>query len=183
MTNRTLLISASALIFGLTLSIMNSTCQAVDHGKLRVTDNHRYLQYEDGTPFFYLGDTAWELFHRLNREEAVRYLTNRAEKGFTVIQAVVLAEMGGFASIVPNPFNPSTSIRFVLPRDSQTHLSVYNTQGRLVKTLVNEFLPAQEHAYTWNGVDAYGQRVASGIYFCHLEGGGVHRTIKMVLLK
>jgi hypothetical protein len=58
--------------------------------RLKVTDNHRYLQYEDGRPFFYLGDTAWELFHKLNREEATFYLTNRASKGFTVIQAFVL---------------------------------------------------------------------------------------------
>jgi Protein of unknown function (DUF4038) len=54
--------------------------------RLKVTENHRYLQYENGKPFFYLGDTAWELFHRLNREEATLYLTNRASKGFTVIQ-------------------------------------------------------------------------------------------------
>jgi hypothetical protein len=59
---------------------------------LRVSDNHRYLVRADGSPFFWLGDTAWELFHRLDREEAERYLTDRAEKGFTVIQAVVLAE-------------------------------------------------------------------------------------------
>ena len=64
-------------------------------GKLRVAANHRYLEYHDGTPFFYLGDTAWELFHRLNREEAQHYLSNRAAKGFTVIQAVALAELGG----------------------------------------------------------------------------------------
>ena len=64
-------------------------------GKLRVAANHRYLEYDDGTPFFYLGDTAWELFHRLNREEAQYYLSNRAAKGFTVIQAVALAELGG----------------------------------------------------------------------------------------
>jgi hypothetical protein len=63
--------------------------------RLRVTDNHRYLQYEDGKSFFYLGDTAWELFHRLNREEATLYLTNRANKGFSVIQAVVLPQLGG----------------------------------------------------------------------------------------
>jgi hypothetical protein len=67
-----------------------------------VADNHRYLQYDDGTPFFYLGDTAWELFHRLNREEAMRYLANRASKGFTVIQAVVLSELGGLE--VPNAY-------------------------------------------------------------------------------
>lgn len=62
---------------------------------LQVTPNRRFLQYEDGTPFFYLGDTAWELFHRLTLAEADRYLTNRAAKGFTVIQAVALAELDG----------------------------------------------------------------------------------------
>lgn len=46
----------------------------------------------DGKPFFWLGDTAWELFHRLSREEAAEYLQDRASKGFTVIQAVALAE-------------------------------------------------------------------------------------------
>ncbi len=69
---------------------------------LRVSGNHRYLEYKDGTPFFYLGDTAWELFHRLNREEVDRHLANRAAKGFTVIQAVVLAELNGLDD--PNPY-------------------------------------------------------------------------------
>lgn len=83
-------------------------------GKLRVAANHRYLEFEDGTPFFYLGDTAWELFHRLTLEEATYYLNNRVAKGFTVIQAVALAELGGID--VPNAYgdlplindNPST---------------------------------------------------------------------------
>jgi len=63
--------------------------------QLRVSGNGRFLEHEDGRPFFYLADTAWELFHALDREEARRYLTNRAEKGFTAIQAVVLAELNG----------------------------------------------------------------------------------------
>lgn len=62
---------------------------------LKVSANGRYLVYADGTPFFYLGDTAWELFHRLNRKEVLLYLNNRKEKGFTVIQAVALAELDG----------------------------------------------------------------------------------------
>jgi hypothetical protein len=66
--------------------------------RLKVSDNRRFLVYEDGKPFFWLGDTAWELFHRLNREEANRYLENRARKGFTVIQAVALAELDGHAA-------------------------------------------------------------------------------------
>ncbi len=74
----------------------------VDIKRLRVASNQRYLEYEDGTPFFYLADTAWELFHRLNREEASLYLGNRAAKGFTVVQAVILAEAKGLAS--PNAY-------------------------------------------------------------------------------
>ncbi len=69
---------------------------------LKVSSNHRFLVHADGRPFFYLGDTAWELFHRLNREEADRYLTNRAAQGFTVIQAVVLAELDGLKT--PNAY-------------------------------------------------------------------------------
>ncbi len=62
----------------------------------------RYLSREDGSPFFYLGDTAWELFHRLNREEAAHYLRERARQGFTAIQAVALAEFEGVT--VPNAY-------------------------------------------------------------------------------
>lgn len=71
-------------------------------GRLKVSENKRFLVHEDGTPFFYLGDTAWELFHRLNREEADKYLENRAAKGFTVIQAVAIAEVDGHRG--PNPY-------------------------------------------------------------------------------
>ncbi len=71
-------------------------------GPLTVSDNKRYLVRQDGTPFFWLGDTAWELFHRLNREEADNYLKRRAEQGFTVIQAVALAEFDGLKE--PNPY-------------------------------------------------------------------------------
>jgi hypothetical protein len=68
--------------------------------RLTVSENQRYLVTADGRPFFWLGDTAWELFHRLSREETERYLRNRAERRFTVIQAVALAELDGLN--VPN---------------------------------------------------------------------------------
>lgn len=57
---------------------------------LRVSDNGRFLVQESGQPFFYLGDTAWALFHRLTRDEVDLYLENRARKSFTVIQSVIL---------------------------------------------------------------------------------------------
>lgn len=81
---------------------MTTSAIAAERRHLEVTPNGRHLQYTNGTPFFYLGDTAWELFHRLNREEATRYLEDRARKGFTVIQAVALAEIDGLT--VPNAY-------------------------------------------------------------------------------
>ncbi|MBP2832875.1 glycoside hydrolase family 140 protein [Aquimarina sp. U1-2] len=65
---------------------------------LKVSESKRFLETEDETPFFWLGDTAWELFHRLSYEEAENYIKNRADKGFTVIQAVVLAELDGLTT-------------------------------------------------------------------------------------
>src|ERR1044071_8788953 len=57
---------------------------------LKVSTNGRFFQDEAGNPFFWLGDTGWLLFQKLDREEAERYLENRRLKGFNVIQAMVL---------------------------------------------------------------------------------------------
>jgi hypothetical protein len=84
------------------ISIITAAGQQPGARRLKVSDNKRFIVKADGSPFFYLGDTAWELFHRLNREEADRYLKNRADKGFTVIQAVALAELDGLNT--PNPY-------------------------------------------------------------------------------
>ncbi|MEO6221143.1 MAG: glycoside hydrolase family 140 protein [Ginsengibacter sp.] len=80
------------LFLGLTIA-----CQS----QFSISDNKHFL-LKDGKPFFWLGDTAWELFHRLDREESDHYLKRRSEQGFTVIQAVVLAEMDGLHT--PNAY-------------------------------------------------------------------------------
>lgn len=69
--------------------------------RLKISDNNRFLATEDGKPFFWMADTAWELFHRCDLEEAALYLKKRSEQGFNVIQAVALAELDGLN--VPNP--------------------------------------------------------------------------------
>lgn len=70
--------------------------------RLQVSDNRRFLVTEDGKPFFWLGDTTWELFHRLNREQAELLLDHRARNGFNVVQAVAIAELDGHT--VPNAY-------------------------------------------------------------------------------
>ena len=94
---RSLLLQSVVALMAFTSAACANELQA-----LQVSPNGHYLQYADGKPFFYLGDTVWELFHRLNREEADRYLKNRAEKGYSVIQAVALAELDGVD--VPNAY-------------------------------------------------------------------------------
>ena len=85
------------LLLALLITVANSYSQ-----RLKVSLNHRYLVTEDGAPFFWLADTAWQLFHRCDREEAVMYLEKRKSQGFNVIQAVALAELDGLNT--PNPY-------------------------------------------------------------------------------
>jgi hypothetical protein len=100
MRKLTSLLMMSAVTVAIAAAAYGQSRPAVQ--RLKVSDNKRFLVKADGSPFFWLGDTAWELFHRLNREEADRYLQNRAAKGFTVIQAVALAELDGLNT--PNPY-------------------------------------------------------------------------------
>ncbi|HEY3440690.1 MAG TPA: glycoside hydrolase family 140 protein [Paludibaculum sp.] len=76
--------------------------------KLKVSDNQRFIVTADGQPFFYLADTAWELFHRLDRAQAAHYLDVRAAQGYTAIQAVALAELDGVNE--PNAYGKSPLI-------------------------------------------------------------------------
>ena len=76
--------------------VLNSFAQ------LQVSTSKRYLETTNGKPFLWIGDTAWELFHKLDREEAIEYLENRKAKGMNVIQAVVLAENDGLRT--PNAY-------------------------------------------------------------------------------
>lgn len=99
------------------LAIISSAASA-EPDRLRVSGNGRHLVHADGRPFFYLGDTAWELFHRLNREDALHYLDDRSRKGFTVIEAVALAEFEGLTE--PNRYGelPLESNDPARPRDA-----------------------------------------------------------------
>jgi hypothetical protein len=72
----------------------NTTARSVKNLKLRVSANGRYFIDQESKPFFYLGDTCWLLFQRLNHEELDEYLKDRVAKGFTVIQAYVLRGLG-----------------------------------------------------------------------------------------
>lgn len=79
-----------ALTLSLILAANVAAQQPAPTGRIVVSPNHRFLQYEDGAPFFWLADTGWLMFQRLDRAETERYLENRRSKGYNVIQAMVL---------------------------------------------------------------------------------------------
>ena len=83
----------------------------------------------------------------------------------------------------PNPFNPDTKIVYSLPKDSQVKLTVYNTLGQRVKTLVNEEQKSGFHTVRWDGKNEEGRDVSTGIYFYRLVAGNFSQTKKMVMLR
>ena len=83
----------------------------------------------------------------------------------------------------PNPFNPETVIKFNLPQASPVTLKVYNVLGQVVNTLVDEPLSAGNHSVMWDGRNAQGGDVASGVYFYRINAGGYESIQKMTLLR
>jgi hypothetical protein len=85
--------------------------------------------------------------------------------------------------IFPNPFNPSTSIGFTLPAQVRATLAVYDITGRKVRDLVSGPLPAGAHTAVWDGRDADGRTVSSGVYTARLTTGRGVVNRKMTLLR
>lgn len=71
------------------------------HWNLTVSNDGRYLEHDDGSPFLYMADTGWEMLGRLTLKEADEYMSNRVAKGFNVIQTVLLTELEGIADSIP----------------------------------------------------------------------------------
>lgn len=83
----------------------------------------------------------------------------------------------------PNPFNPTTIIRFGLPVAEKVTLKIYDVLGREVKTLINEELKPGYHSVEWDGTNNYGSRVSSGIYIYRIVAGNFVKSMKMMMVK
>jgi len=83
----------------------------------------------------------------------------------------------------PNPFNPSTRLKFSLKAKGHVSMRIYDVSGRLVRILIDEVQDAGAYEAVWDGTNDGGRATASGIYFCRMEAPGYERTLKMVLLR
>ncbi len=165
----------------LAVAVLHSVACAHKLPRLKVSTNGHYLQTVDGKPFFYQGDTGWELFHRLDRAEAEKYLTNRAAKGYNVIQAVALSEVDGVD--VPNAYghkpltdrNPATPstiageandywdhVDFIVKtaNDKGLYIGMLPTWGR--------WWNDNKHIFNEQNAEAYGRWIAKRYYNCDI---------------
>jgi hypothetical protein len=117
-------------------------------------------------------------------QQAVRTFDEPLTDEETVVRETVLPEVFALYQNVPNPFNPTTNIRFDLPPGGgAVTLRIYDVGGRLVRTLVNETQTAGRKTVAWDGLNEAGNPVATGTYFYRLAGPGFEQTRKMVHLK
>ena len=86
-------------------------------------------------------------------------------------------------SASPNPFNPSTTVRLLLPQAGPTEVRVHDLRGALVTVLLNETRPAGPLDLRWDGTDSQGETVASGVYLVSVKSPAGTRSLKVALLK
>ena len=109
-----------------------------DHGKLEVSKNKRYLQHEDGTPFFWFGDTCWEASHRATSSMANTYYQNRADKGVTVVHITVHGSSRIDIFKYPNACNMINGLEPFVDKDpTQPREEFYSHIDTLVSNAAN----------------------------------------------
>ncbi len=112
-------------------------------------------------------------------------ISNSQLKSVKVVKSTVSMVPSSFVveQNYPNPFNPTTTISYSLPSESKVEVIVFNALGQEVKTLVSANQPAGRYTVSWDGTNAQGVSVSSGIYYYQVSAGKKHSNFKMLYLK
>lgn len=183
-------------------TVMNNTGSIIDSQE----EVGSWPVLESGTPYPDEDqdgmDDEWELAHGLNPNFKDDYNEDPNNNGYTNIEEflngtdpMAAVGVGQVASNettpesfkldqnYPNPFNMSTTIRYYLNQPENVTVTVYNLEGRKVRTLVNGFRNQGSHQVSWNGTGENGAVVSSGVYYYELTAGAERDVRKMILLK
>ncbi len=152
------------------------------------------------------GDEEWNQIYDFDSFDKARSVQQTTDGGYIIagygycvgnIYDAWLIRLGSDVSIVnntiaeslisnlsnyPNPFNPSTTISFSVPVESNIELSIYNIKGQRIKSLANESFESGNYSIVWNGDDDLGNSVSSGIYLYNLKVDGKNEAVKKCLL-
>ena len=83
----------------------------------------------------------------------------------------------------PNPFNPSTTIRYLLPEAGNVAINIYDIEGKIISTLLNNKQSPGTYEVTWNGKNKQGMPVVSGVYFYKIQAGNIKQSVKNAFVK
>lgn len=137
-----------------------------------------------GSQFVDETTTPWDGAYQVT---AVDHAGNESEPGapgtVTAVEGPASPTRARLESAQPNPFNPRTQLRFSLPREGHARMAVYDVSGRRVTTLVDGTVEAGSHAVVWDGTDADGRAVASGVYLYRLDTDDGAQSRRMVLVR
>lgn len=149
----------------------------------RINGNIVYFQDTSITPFEIIRNSNGELFFFVEQEDETGYDVYVLDGDIQVSTndnqiSIAYYELQNF----PNPFNPSTTIKFSIQNDSNVKLLIYNMKGQKIKTLANNEFIKGGHSVIWNGDNDFGKSVSSGIYLYKLIVNGKIEAVKKCLL-
>jgi len=143
---------------------------------------------DTGGQFVHIAGRPYRMNHADLRQNVEFILENYLDEPYVPVSAVPGEGVPGaavsLAQNVPNPFNPSTNIRFALTEAGPARLRIFDVSGRLVRTLIDRpDMASGAHEARWDGTDHAGRAAAAGVYFYRLETADSSRTRRMTLVK
>ena len=175
--------------FGATILLNYSDCPQALTGTGNITDNPQFnnpniheFSLQSISPCIDTGDPNSPLDPDGTRADMGALYYDQSTVGIRDNQIGVPDECILFPAY-PNPFNPLTTIRYQLPQAADVKLEIYNSLGQKVRTLVNSRVEAGYHQVDWGGRNEVNSKVASGVYFYHIQMGDFQDIKKMIFLK
>jgi hypothetical protein len=126
---------------------------------------------------------GWSVAYEITSFDMAGNESSPATGGTTTAAPSITPQQLELLPNVPNPFNPTTHIRFATPAEGPVRIAIYDARGALIRVLVDKTFPSGHHDAVWDGRDGKGSAVSSGVYLCRLEQRSEFRTRKIVLIK
>ncbi len=142
---------------------------ATSQSKRPISTKFTQYIYPDRLTFKTKHEEHWELLDELLNDEK--------------IDLIPIPDKALISSNYPNPFNPSTTIAYSVPKDGLVKITIYNIKGQKVKELCNSEMLRGHHKLVWDGKDKHQRNVGSGVYFVKMQSGGDVSTRKIMLMK
>jgi len=103
--------------------------------------------------------------------------------GVEAVDGVPASTRASIRRVYPNPFNPSTTIEFSVPKRGPTSVRIFDLQGRALATLVRDTMSAGVYRVRWNGKTDDGRELSTGVYFASVASAGSHGSARLMMVK